>query len=179
MRDKNHCGLLQFGACDQCLDVCQDAFEYVHFERTEKMVSVSPGLVNSLRRFVLSFHYTVCVCVCVCIHTHTHTHILTPWSRALLEKLIGVQLVKKFPAFYGTRRFITAFTSASCKWYVTGYALRWGVVSTSPNPPKLEDHPLSAVRDCLFNIFVATFHTGGHTSIRNLGTRHAVVTRTH
>ena len=115
MRDKNHCGLLQFGACDQCLDVCQDAFEYVHFERTEKMVSVSPGLVNSLRRFVLSFHYTVCVCVCVCIHTHTHTHILTPWSRALLEKLIGVQLVKKFPAFYGTRRFITAFTSASCK----------------------------------------------------------------
>jgi hypothetical protein len=24
--------------------------------------------------------------------------------------------------------------------------------------PKLEDHPLSAVRDCLFNIFAATFH---------------------
>ena len=30
----------------------------------------------------------------------------TPWSRALLEKLTGSQLVKKFPAFYGTRRFI-------------------------------------------------------------------------
>jgi len=29
----------------------------------------------------------------------------------LLEKLIGSQLVKKFPAFYGTRNFITAFTS--------------------------------------------------------------------
>jgi hypothetical protein len=27
------------------------------------------------------------------------------------EKLTGSQLVKKFPAFYGTRRFITAFTS--------------------------------------------------------------------
>jgi len=27
-------------------------------------------------------------------------------------KLTGSQLVKKFPAFYGTRRFITAFTSA-------------------------------------------------------------------
>jgi hypothetical protein len=25
--------------------------------------------------------------------------------------------------------------------------------------PKLEDHPLSAVRDCLFNIFAATLHT--------------------
>jgi hypothetical protein len=36
---------------------------------------------------------------------------LTPWSRVLLEKLTGSQLVKKFPAFYGSRRFITAFTS--------------------------------------------------------------------
>ena len=40
------------------------------------------------------------------------TYLLTPWSRALLEKLTGFQLVKKFPAFYGTRRFITAVTSA-------------------------------------------------------------------
>ena len=34
-------------------------------------------------------------------------YLLTPWSRVLLEKLTGSQLVKKFPAFYGTRRFIT------------------------------------------------------------------------
>jgi hypothetical protein len=39
------------------------------------------------------------------------TYLLTPWSRVLLEKLTGLQLVKKFPAFYGTRKFITAFTS--------------------------------------------------------------------
>jgi hypothetical protein len=38
--------------------------------------------------------------------------ILAPWSRILLEKLIGLQIVKIFPAFYGTRRFITAFTNA-------------------------------------------------------------------
>jgi len=25
-------------------------------------------------------------------------------------------------------------------------------------PPKLEDRPLSAVRNCLFNIFAATLH---------------------
>jgi len=37
--------------------------------------------------------------------------ILTPWCRALLEKLTGLQLVKKFPAFHRTRRFITALTS--------------------------------------------------------------------
>jgi len=38
--------------------------------------------------------------------------LFTPQSRVLLEKLTGSQLVKKFPAFYGTRRFITTFTSA-------------------------------------------------------------------
>ena len=38
--------------------------------------------------------------------------LLTPWSGVLLEKLSGFQLGEKLPAFYGTRRFITAFTSA-------------------------------------------------------------------
>ena len=40
-----------------------------------------------------------------------NTYLLTPWCRVLLEKLTGLQLVKKFPAFQGTRRFITALTS--------------------------------------------------------------------
>ena len=44
--------------------------------------------------------------------TTTTTYLLTLWSRVLLGKLTGFQLVKKFPAFYGTRKFITAFTSA-------------------------------------------------------------------
>jgi len=39
------------------------------------------------------------------------TYLLTPWCRVLLEKLTGLQLVKKFPAFHGTRTFITALTS--------------------------------------------------------------------
>jgi len=43
---------------------------------------------------------------------HRIYYLLTPWGRVLLQKLTGLQLVKKFPAFYGTRRFITAFTSA-------------------------------------------------------------------
>jgi len=42
----------------------------------------------------------------------TNTYLLTPQGRVLLEKLIGFQLVKQFTTFYGTRRFITAFTSA-------------------------------------------------------------------
>ena len=56
----------------------------------------------------------------------------------------------------------------------------YGEELLAPRPtPKLGDHPLSAVRDCLFNIFVVTLHIGGRFSIRNLRTRHAVVTGTH
>jgi hypothetical protein len=59
----------------------------------------------------------------------------------------------------------------SCLRYVRGQArgnsernmavfLRWGFISISINL-QLEDHPLSAVRDCLFDLFAATLHTGG------------------
>ena len=34
--------------------------------------------------------------------TYLLTYLLTPWCRVLLEKLTGLQLVKKFPAFQGT-----------------------------------------------------------------------------
>jgi hypothetical protein len=44
--------------------------------------------------------------------TYLLNYLITPWSRALLEKLTGLELVKKFPAFYGTRNLIAAFTSA-------------------------------------------------------------------
>ena len=44
--------------------------------------------------------------------TSSITYLLTPWSTVLLEKLINCQLLMKFPTFYGTRRFISAFTSA-------------------------------------------------------------------
>jgi hypothetical protein len=37
-------------------------------------------------------------------------YLVTPWSRVLLEKPTGFQLVTKLPAFYGTRKFITTFT---------------------------------------------------------------------
>ena len=38
--------------------------------------------------------------------------LLTWWNRVLLERPIVLQQVNRFPAFYGTRRFITVFTSA-------------------------------------------------------------------
>ena len=38
-------------------------------------------------------------------------YLFTPWCRVILEKLSGLHLVKKLPAFHGSRRFITALTS--------------------------------------------------------------------
>ena len=59
-----------------------------------------------------------------------YTYLLTPWCRVLLEKLTGLQLVKKFPAFHGTPRFITALTS------VRQLSLSWAnpVQSIYPHP---------------------------------------------
>ena len=38
----------------------------------------------------------------------------------------------------------------------------YGEEVLAPRPtPKQEDHPLSTVRGCLFNIFAATLHVGG------------------
>ena len=58
------------------------------------------------------------------------TYLLTQWCRVLLEKLTGLQLVKKFPAFHGTPRFITALTS------VRHLSLSWAspIQSIYPHP---------------------------------------------
>ena len=49
----------------------------------------------------------------------------------------------------------------------------------APRPTPKMYHPLSAVRDCLFNVFALTPHIGGRSSIRNPRTHHTVVTGTH
>jgi hypothetical protein len=54
------------------------------------------------------------------------------WSWALLEKLPIVQPLKNFPAFYGTRRFITVFTTA----------LHWSL-SWARSIQSIPSHPIS------------------------------------
>ena len=74
---------------------------------TQLLPSFVPPFLPSLLTYVL---------------TNLVTYICTPWSRVLLEKLTSLQLVSKFPAFYGTRKFITAFTSArhlSLSWTIS------------------------------------------------------------
>ena len=61
---------------------------------------------------------------------YSDTYLLTPWCRVLPEQLNGLQLVKKFPTFHGTWRFITALTS------VRHLSLSWAspIQSTYPHP---------------------------------------------
>ena len=58
------------------------------------------------------------------------TYLITPCCRVLLEQLTGLQLVEIFPAFHGTRRFITALTS------VRHLSLSWAspIQSIYPHP---------------------------------------------
>jgi hypothetical protein len=59
-------------------------------------------------------------------HTNLHmfsnylTNNLTELSRALLEQLTVTQLLRKFPAFHGTWRFITMFTRAR-HWFLSSF----------------------------------------------------------
>ena len=56
----------------------------------------------------------------------------------------------------------------------------YGEELLAPRPTrKLEDHTLSAVRDCLFDMFATTHHIGDRSYTRKLRSRRAVVTGTH
>ena len=71
--------------------------------------TVGPHTVCSLRSVLPFRRHTFFLTYLL---TYSLTYLLAPWSRVLLEKLTGFHLVKKFPAFYGTQRFVTAVTRA-------------------------------------------------------------------
>ena len=90
---------------------------------------------------VFCFIVLFCVlfaCKCVLTTPYLLTYLLTPLCRVLLEKLTGLQLVKKFPAFQGTRRFITALTS------VHHLSLSWAnpIQSIYPHPTSWRSIPI-------------------------------------
>jgi hypothetical protein len=65
---------------------------------------------NSLILFYRSAGLLTCLVTSFLTYLLTYLH--TPWRKVLLEKLTVSQLVKTFPAFYGSREFITVFTTA-------------------------------------------------------------------
>ena len=77
-------------------------------------------------------------------------------------------------------RIVLSTEQASRMWVFLNISFFYREGLLAPRPTlKLEDHPSSAVSDCLFNLFAATLLIGGLSSIRNLRTRYAVVTGTH
>ena len=63
--------------------------------------------------------------MCIC----WYTYLLTPWSRASLEKLTGSAASQEIPRIFGTRRFLTVLTSAR------HLSLSWANSIQSPQPP--------------------------------------------
>ena len=74
-----------------------------------------------------------------------YTYLLTPRCTIILEKLTGLQLVKKFPSFHGTRRFITALTS------VRHLSLSWAspIQSIYPHPTSWRSSLILSTHLCL------------------------------
>jgi len=70
---------------------------------------------------------------------------VNPWCRVLSEQLTGLQLVNKFPAFHGTRRFINALTS------VRHPSLSWTspIQSTCPHPTSWRSILILSTHLCL------------------------------
>ena len=127
---------------------------------------VLSGAFAKLRKATITFVFSVCLSVRPSVRLsawNTRLHwkdfheilcdLLTclfsfflSFSTVLLEKLTGSQPVKKFPAFYGTRRFITALTSAR------HLSVSWASSSQSIHP-----HPTSWISILMLSSHLCLF----------------------
>ena len=98
------------------------------------------------------------------VHHRTHKcpHLFLSWANSIQS-----------PPSPTSRRSILILSShlrlglPNGKYFLTKVFHREALLAPHPTP-KLEVHPSSAVRDCLFNILAATIHIGGRSSTRNL-----------
>ena len=117
--------------------------------------------------------------------TRLVTYLLTyymeqsPWEANRFSASQAIPRILRNPkVHYRTHKCILQSISPGPRfsvWIFRNNIRFYGEELLAPHPtPNMEDYPLSAVRDCLFNIFAATLAIGGRSSIRNLRTRHAV-----
>jgi len=79
----------------------------------EVLFKIRSGFTKKLREEFQSVRLVQSgFCLMYVLLTYLITYLLAPCIRVHFEKLTSFQLVKKFPEFYGPRRFITTFTSA-------------------------------------------------------------------
>ena len=90
------------------------------------------------------------------------TYLFTPWSRVLLEKLTGSQLLKIFPSYHGNWRFITAFTSSR------HLSLSWASSIQSMPPHSTSWRSISILSSHLrLGLPSGLFHSGFRTKTMN------------
>ena len=109
------------------------------------LVEIFKRMFCRLLAFAVSYSWLLCKNLFIVVRTEGYdgefclpsillplvlTYVLTPWSGVFLEQLTSSQLVKKFPAFCGTQKFITA-----C-WSACQLSLSWArsVQSIPPHP---------------------------------------------
>jgi hypothetical protein len=124
-------------ALRKCMDTSRKKNSF-GWERSQSCTAccTSSSDLMPFRNFLVHY-YTCChdrhaspywTFICRWISMDFTPYLLTPWNRVSLEKLTGLQLVNKFPWFYGTRRFLTAITSAR------HVSLSWASPIQSPHP---------------------------------------------
>jgi len=78
--------------------------------------------------------------------TYLFTRSLTPWSRFFPEKLTGSHLVKKFAAYYGTRKSITALeVPATCPCPEPDQSIPCLPIRLPENPSSVVSEPIASI----------------------------------
>ena len=107
-----------------------------HFLCAQHVSDINIAIIRSLRLFCWSTTLVILFLVrCVLEFRCGWVGVVSVWqaeacNTVLLEKLTSSQLEKKLPAFYGTQRFITAFTS-TCQLSLSWASL---IKSIPPHP---------------------------------------------